>query len=142
MDGSRLDDKSGTVFVSEVETNDELELIPEEIVDVESEKDIFVVDGAQLEAELEKIVVFMSETDDDVRIFSGIDAEESSFVGNVSRLDDKSGDVFVSWGRNWQWIGIDSWGESLIVESEKGIVLLLTELNSMLELEKIVWYLC
>ena len=94
VDVSRLDDKSGNAFVPEEETSDELELIPEEIVDVESEKDNFVVDGAQLEAELEKIVVFVSETGDDVRIFSGIDAEESSFVDG-SRLDDKSGDVFV-----------------------------------------------
>ena len=93
---SRLDDKSGDVFVPEVETGDELELIPERIVDRESERGNFVVDGAKLDVELENWMVFVLETGDKVEVISGIDAEESSFVVDVSRLDDKSGDVFVS----------------------------------------------
>ena len=49
VDVSRIDDKSGDVFIPGEETGKEWELIPEEIVDGELEKGHFVVDGAELE---------------------------------------------------------------------------------------------
>ena len=72
-----------------------MELIPEKIVDGDSEKGNFVVDGAKLDTELENIVVFVLEIGDKVGIFSWIDAEDSRFSVDVSRLDDHSGNVFV-----------------------------------------------
>ena len=85
----------GTFLVPVVETNDELELIPEKIVDDDSEEGNFVENGDKLDTELEYIVVFVLEISDKMEIISWIEAEESNFVADKSRLDDTPGNTFV-----------------------------------------------
>ena len=82
------------------------------------------LDWSKLEASLVVALIVGLETGDRVEVISGIDAEESRFVVDVSRIDDKSGDVFIPEEESEKGNFVVDRAE-LIAELEKGTVFVL-----------------